>query len=53
MTPRTIGRLTLAIAGVVVFGIGIRLGNANVRWLAIGLVAASWLLRFAREKPDD
>jgi len=52
MTPRTIIKVTLALGGLVVFGVGIRLGNETLRWTAIALVAAAWMLRFWKSPPD-
>ena len=44
-------RLALALVGVVVFGVGIRLDSPLLRWGAIALVAASLLLRFVSKEP--
>ncbi len=46
-------KLALAVSGMVVFGIGIRLDNPAVRYTGIGLVAGAWLLRFAKDRGDN
>lgn len=46
MSQAAAAKVTLAVAGVVVFLIGIRSGQELLRWLGIGLVAVAWLLRF-------
>ncbi|GEM_PF-2362845 len=40
-------RLLFVIAAILVFGYGVRSNDSNVRWVAIGLLAAAFLLRFA------
>ena len=52
MTPITIAKLALAAAGIVVFLIGFRTGQQELRWLGIGLVFVAVLLRFmGRRRP--
>lgn len=51
MKPLTIAKLVLTGSGIVVFSVGVRLTNSAVRWTGIGLVAAAWLLRFAKDEP--
>ncbi len=52
MNPVLIARIALAAAGIIVWGVGARLDNAEVRWTGIGLLALSLLLRFAKGRPD-
>jgi hypothetical protein len=52
VNPLLIARVALAAAGIVVWGVGARLDNAEVRWTGIGLLALSLLLRFAKGRPD-
>lgn len=49
MKPLTRVKLALAITGIMVFGVGIRLDNLAVRWTGVGLVAAAWLSRFVKD----
>jgi protein-S-isoprenylcysteine O-methyltransferase Ste14 len=39
-------KLALALAGLLVFFTGAKLGLGWLRWAGIALVAAAWLLRF-------
>ena len=48
----SMAKLALAACGIIVFGIGIRLENAMVRWTGIGVVAAAWLMRFVKDGQD-
>ncbi|MBM3906609.1 MAG: hypothetical protein FJ363_00890 [Gemmatimonadetes bacterium] len=50
MTPRTTIKLILALAGIVLFGAGIRLEMNQLRWIGLGLVAVAWVLRFWKGK---
>ena len=52
MTPITIAKLVLAVAGIAVFYYGWQTGQQPVRWIGIGLVFAAVLLRFlGRRRP--
>jgi hypothetical protein len=51
MTPITSAKFALAISGVILFGIGIRVDSATLRWAGTGLVFAALLLRFAKPRP--
>ena len=52
MTPVTIAKLVLAVAGLAVFYYGWQSGQQEVRWIGIGLVFAAVLLRFlVRPRP--
>ena len=48
-----IARFALARAGIVVWGLGARADNAQMRWTGIGLLLLSLLLRFAKDRPDN
>ena len=50
MKALTLAKLVLAAAGIIIFGIGIRVDNQEVRWGGIGLVVAAWLMRFAKDR---
>lgn len=52
MKALTIVKLSLAGAGMVLFGVGIRFDNPAVRFAGIGCVAGAWLLRFAKDRGD-
>ncbi len=47
MSTRTVAKLVMVGAGLVVFLAGVRLELPGVRWVGIGLVAVAFLLRFA------
>ena len=49
--PVIIARLTLAAAGLLVFGYGVRADLPTVRWIGIALVLVAVLLRFVRAGP--
>jgi hypothetical protein len=53
MNPMLVAKLVLAGAGVVVWGMGARIDNAMLRWTGIGLIAAAFLLRFAKGRQDN
>ena len=53
MKPITIAKYTVAGCGILVFGIGIRYNIESLRWVAIGLVAVAWMLRFAKGRPPE
>ena len=48
MTDLTRFKLGLTLAGVVVFGAGIKFDSGRLRIIGIAFVAAAWLLRFVR-----
>jgi len=50
MPSRTTIKLTLALAGIALFGAGIRLGNNSLRWAGLACVAAAWFLRFWKDR---
>ena len=43
-----LAKLVFAVAGIAVFGLGIRWNHAGVRWAGIALVAVAWAMRFLR-----
>jgi hypothetical protein len=53
VTTLTWIKIGLALIGLAVFAAGVRVGDGRLRWIAIGFVAAAWLLRFVRQKPRD
>ena len=50
MNSVQIAKVVLAVAGLVVFLMGIRTGQDMLRWTGIGLVAVAWSLRFLKPK---
>jgi hypothetical protein len=46
MSPVSIAKVALAIAGIVVFLLGISSGSTVLRWTGTALVVIAWLLRF-------
>lgn len=52
MTSRTTIKIALALAGIVLFGVGIRFNADPYRWAGIALVAVAWLLRFWKAPPE-
>ncbi len=51
MTLVTRLKLALAIIGVGIFAVGVRLDHSRLRVIGIAIVAAAWVLRFV--KPRD
>lgn len=52
MTSRTILKLSFALAGLILFGVGIRYEHELLRWAGLGCVAVAWFLRFWRVPPQ-
>ncbi len=50
MTGVTRAKLIVAAVAVALFVIGTRVDNATLRWAAVGLLIAAFLLRFARPR---
>jgi hypothetical protein len=48
VTGLTRAKITLALAGLVLFGAGVRLERTEVRWVGLAFVVTAWLLRFIR-----
>jgi hypothetical protein len=44
-------RFVVAASGLVVWGYGYRVDDANIRWVGIALLAVSVLLRFWPRRP--
>lgn len=54
MNQIPLAKLVLALAGVVLFFLGIRAGQDLLRWTGIALVTVAWLLRFVgRSAPRE
>lgn len=51
MTSRTTIKIALALAGMTLFGGGVRFNADAYRWAGIALVAVAWLLRFWKAPP--
>ena len=51
MNQVTIAKLALGIAGVTIFALSMRPGMERLRWVAIGLLAVAFLLRFLGRRP--
>ena len=51
MTPLTVAKLVLALAGIVVYFYGYQSGIDALRWVGIALVVAAVLLRFVSRRP--
>src|SRR5688500_11148605 len=48
MSTLTRVKIALALTGLVLFGVGVRLERQELRWVGLGLVVVAWLLGFAR-----
>ena len=47
--PRLVSvKIALVAAGLITFGLGVRVDNIWIRWAGIGVVAIAWVLRFAK-----
>lgn len=46
VNPITVAKIALAVAGIVVFMLGVQSGVDSVRWTGVALVVAAFLLRF-------
>ncbi len=55
MTPLTSIKMSLAVAGIVFFGAGMRFNSESFRWAGVACVAVAWFLRFYKPKtpPTD
>jgi hypothetical protein len=51
--PVTVAKLALALSGLTIFGIGLRVDHALLRWTGIGLVAVAWVLRFVKDQEPN
>jgi hypothetical protein len=46
VTLLTRAKIALALIGLVLFGIGVRLESTELRWTGLGFVVVAWLMRF-------
>lgn len=53
MSALTRAKIALALAGLVLFGVGVRLELTALRWTGLAIVVAAWLLRFVRPRNTD
>ena len=53
MTALTTMKLSLALAGILLFGASIRFEMPAFRWAGLACVAAAWLLRFRKPPERD
>jgi hypothetical protein len=51
MTPLTIAKLSVGLAGVIVWGFGVRTGDQRINWIGIALLAVALALRFVKPRP--
>ncbi|MFL5574467.1 MAG: hypothetical protein ACJ79S_00630 [Gemmatimonadaceae bacterium] len=51
MSPLTVVKIALAAVGLLVFGYGVRVESAAIRWAGIAVVAAAAMLRFVKPRP--
>lgn len=50
MSTLSRAKIALALAGLVLFGAGVRLELQELRWVGVAFVVVAWLLRFARAR---
>jgi hypothetical protein len=53
MSNLTKAKLVVALAGVVLFGAGVRFEMSELRWAGIAAVFVAWVLRFARSGKQE
>jgi hypothetical protein len=54
LTLLTQARLALAMFGMLIFGYGVRVADSRVRWVGVGCLAVSLLLRwFPERRPPE
>lgn len=53
MSTVTRVKIALALAGLILFGAGVRLERTELRWAGLAVVIAAWLLRFVRPRNAD
>jgi hypothetical protein len=51
MTPLTVAKLAVGLAGVIVWGVGVRTGDQRINWVGITLLAVALALRFVKPRP--
>jgi hypothetical protein len=47
VTLLTRAKIALALVGLVLFGVGVRMESTELRWTGLGFVVVAWLMRFA------
>ena len=52
MSTLTRAKITFALIGLVLFGVGVRMERTELRWTGLGFVVVAWLLRFAGPRPS-
>jgi hypothetical protein len=50
VTPLTTWQAVIGVVGLAVFGYGIRVGSAKVRWAGIGLLVVAFAMRFVKRR---
>lgn len=50
MSTLTQAKIALALIGLIVFGMGVRLERSEMRWIGIAFVVVAWVLRFVRPR---
>jgi hypothetical protein len=50
MTPLTSWQAVIAVAGLAVFGYGIRAESERIRWVGIGLLVVAFAFRFVKRR---
>lgn len=51
MTPLTVAKLAVALAAVIVWGLGVRIDDPRIRWVGIALLTVALALRFVKARP--
>lgn len=51
MTPLTVAKLALAIAGIAVWSVGFRVDSAGIRWAGTALLGIAVALRLLARRP--
>jgi hypothetical protein len=53
LTTLTKAKLVLALAGVALFGAGVRFEMSGLRWAGVAAVFVAWVLRFVRRDSEE
>ena len=53
MNRLVIVKIVLAIVGIGIFAYGARVDDRTIRWVGLGFVVLSFVLRFVRNKPPE
>ena len=51
MSSLTRAKFALALIGMILFGYGVRVDDDRLRWMGIGFLAVSLILRWWRREP--